>query len=214
MSVDRSGVAWIEYVSQSLLGFNGAEMFKVSTKDASCTATTYASGQQGMDEFGMGFVSDTAGSNQETLFIAGGSATNTNQEWIGTFSTSTLMVMRGNMINGRPELTGTGKSELWGFFPDINPGDKMARISKLDKVNGTESNTIMLESKLGGSTAEAWAFAFYGGDFWVFLKRANDASTIVYYVKASDGSIQSWAVPGRKIVGAGVSTCAPTVPIG
>jgi hypothetical protein len=216
MSVDRTGTAWIEYVDQTHFFFQGAEMFQVSTKDASCTATTYQGTQgvrQGMDQFGSGFVSDAPGSDQETLYIAGGPATDTSQNWMGTFSTTNLTIVKGSMIAGRLELTGNGKAELWGFFPDLKPGDQMARISKLDKTGGTESSTIMLESSIGGSTATAWAFAFYGGDFWVFLQKTGESSSSVYYVKSSDGSVQHWVAPGRTIVGAGVSTCAPTTPI-
>ena len=209
MSVDRSGTAWVEY--QTPLG--AAEMFEVSTKDASCTSTTFKSGQDGFAEFGMGFVADAAMSDQETLFIAGGSATTSTKTMLGTLDTSTLTVATIGSITGQPELTGTGNADLYGFFPDENKGDNMARISMLDKTSGMESNTIALESALGGATATAWAFAFWGGDFWVFLEKQGEASTSVYYVKTSDGSVQSWAVPGRVIVGAGVSTCAPVIPI-
>ena len=57
-----------------------------------------------------------------------------------------------------------------------------------------------------------WAFAFYGGDFWVFLERMDESSTTVYQVDGTTGSITS-STPTltRSIVGAGVSTCAPIV---
>src|SRR6185436_5021764 len=66
MSVDRDGSAWVLYTS--------GEIFKASIADASCTATGFAPGQHDMQLFGMGFASDTAGSDAETLFIAGGMA--------------------------------------------------------------------------------------------------------------------------------------------
>jgi len=214
MSVDRSGTAWVEYVAQdSFTGqYNGSELFQVSTKDGSCTATTFQSAQQGMETFGMGFVADAPMSDQETLFIGGGPAAdsmgNFSATYLGTLDPSTLMITKGQSINGRPELTGTGDAKLWAFFPDAsNP-----RIAQLDKMSAAESNPIALPTLKGMPTA--WAFAFWGGDFWVFLKKDLEQTTTVYHVKASDGSVTSWKTPNLSIVGAGVSTCAPTTPIG
>jgi hypothetical protein len=109
---------------------------------------------------------------------------------------------------GRPELTGTGDANLWAFFPEAsNP-----RISQIDKSTGAESGTIALPTLKG--MPRAWAFAFWGGDYWVFLKKDSEQTTTVYHVKGADGSVTSWKIPNLSIVGAGVSTCAPTVPIG
>lgn len=213
MSVDRSGTAWVEYVATKSDGtYKGSEMFMVSTKDGSCTATNFVSAQQGMEEFGMGFVANAPMSDQETLFIAGGPGPdvlgNFSSNFLGTLDTTTLAVTKGQSIMGRPELTGTGDAKLWAFFPDAsNP-----RISQLDKTAGTESGKILLPTLKGMPTA--WAFAFWGGDFWVFLQKDLEQTTTVYHVKGSDGSVTSWKTPNLSIVGAGVSTCAPTVPIG
>jgi hypothetical protein len=214
MSVDRSPKAWIEFISVDLLSAKtSGEMFQVSTTDASCTKTSYQSGQQGFEEFGMGFVSDAVGSDQETLFIAGGPAPDpitmmASSNNLGTYDTKTQTISKLPSLGGRPELTGTGDAKLWGFFPDAT----MPRIAQIDKVTGAESHPYPLPTLAG--SPEAWAFAFWGGDFWVFLKRTSDSSTIVYHVKAIDGSVTSWTTSGRTIVGAGVSTCAPTSPIG
>jgi hypothetical protein len=160
----------------------------------------------------MGFVSDAAGSDQETLFIAGGAGAdlvNMNPAtFLGTFDTSALTVTKKNMLMGRPELTGTGDAKLWAFFPDAsNP-----RVTQLDKTNGSELMTFPVMG--GAGMPMAWAFAFYGGDYWVFLQKSTDTSTTVYRIKGSDGSVTIAKQPGKTIVGAGVSTCAPTQPIG
>ena len=207
MSVDRAANAWVEYVDQSGLGKN--KLFKVSTADASCTATTYMGGQQGFDEFGMGFVSNASGSTDETLFIAGGSAVGGSSN-LGTLDTTTFMVSKLPSLNGDPELTGTGLAELWGFFPDLTANTMQAHIAKIDKMSGAESMSISLGSAAG--MANDWAFAFYGGEFYVFLAKANSATT-VYHVTMS-GLKDQLDTSTRHIVGAGVSTCAPTTPIG
>jgi outer membrane protein assembly factor BamB len=75
-----------------------------------------------------------------------------------------------------PELTGTGDAELWGFFPsEVTP-----RIAKIDKTNGSELQTFPLPTLTG--MPMAWAFAFFGGDFFEFLMRANESSTTVHQV--------------------------------
>jgi hypothetical protein len=214
MSVDRSGTAWVEYVAVNpVLGtFVGAELFTVSTSDAHCTITSYQP-QKGMQEVGMGFVSDAAGSDHETLFVSGGAAPDAFGQYagtnLGTLDTATLTVTKGAAVQGRPELTGTGLATLWAFFPDAT-GTSMPRIAQLDKATASESHSILL-SKLAGMP-HAWAYAFWGGDNWVFLRRTAEASTTVYRVRP-DGSMTSWTTSNRTIVGAGVSTCAPTVPI-
>jgi hypothetical protein len=215
MSVDRAGIAWILYVTVvPLIGtYLSAELFKVDTKDGSCTATGYQPAQQGMEEFGLGFVSDAAGSAAETLFISGGAGPNAAGGFgatnLGTLDTATLTVSKGASIQGRGELAGTGLGTLWAFFPDAT-GTSMPRISQLDKSTAAESHTLQL-SKLAGSP-QAWAFAYWGGDNWVFLRRLAEPATTVYRVQP-DGTVTSLATTDRTIVGAGVSTCAPTSPI-
>jgi hypothetical protein len=60
---------------------------------------------------------------------------------------------------------------------------------------------------LGG----AWAFAFWGGDFYLFTAPGgNGTSSLVTRYRPSDGSVTQVAMaPGVTIVGAGVSPCAP-----
>jgi hypothetical protein len=107
-------------------------------------------------------------------------------------------------VTGWPELTGTGSAELWGFFPDATA----PRIAQLNKTNGQAIKTYPLT--IAGMPM-AWAVAFWGGDFWVFLRKGTETSTTVYQY-GGDGTMKgSTAAPGRRIVGAGVSTCAPVI---
>ncbi len=212
MSVDRSATAWVEYANQ-LGGLGGAsnKLFQVSTANAACTATAFTGGQQGFNEFGMGFVSNSAMSTDETLYIAGGGMIGGASN-LGTLDTSSFTITKGGSLNGDPELTGTGLAELWGFFP-VTTNNPMARVAQIDKTSASESNAIPLTSLTG--MAEAWAFAFYGGDFWVFLASQGGA-TVVYHVTKAGGMqpVDQLDTMTRHIVGAGVSTCAPTTPIG
>jgi hypothetical protein len=213
MSVDRQAVAWVEYVCQTAGGGTCGpnKLYKVSTTNATCTTTSFGGGGTGFDEFGMGFVSNTAMSTDETLYIAGTVMVGSGTSSLGTLNLTSMMISSLGSLNGDPELTGTGLGELWGFFPD----DTNPRVAKIDKTTAAESNDIMLGSAAGQGAA--WAFAFYGGEFWVFLAKQSgfgtSTPTTVYHV-TSAGVKDTWDTQTRHIVGAGVSTCAPVVPVG
>jgi hypothetical protein len=201
MGVDRTPTAWVLY--------NSGEIFKVSTEDGSCQPTTFSPGQKGYVVFGMGFASDSAGSSDETLYIAGGSdaTTMTPTSQFGSIAFPSLTVSSKGSVTGWPELTGTGEGNLWGFFPSETT---TPRVAQLDKGSGVDLTTYPLSTLLGHPAA--WAFAHWGGDFWVFLERDTDSSTNVYRVNGSTGAVSTAKSSiGRVIVGAGVSTCAPTM---
>ncbi len=63
MAIDRSGTAWVN--------FSDGALFKVSTANAECEATKFARGQSGFNRFGMAFATNSAGSQDETLYVVG-----------------------------------------------------------------------------------------------------------------------------------------------
>jgi hypothetical protein len=193
MSVDRHARAWVVYTS--------GELFLVDVTNASCTATSFARNQGGFATFGMGFVSDAASSNAETLFIAGDSGVAESN--LGSIDQTSLLVSEIAAIDGAAELTGTAAGALWAFFPNDN------RIAQLDKKLGTTESAIELTTL--SALPEAWAMAFWGGDFWLFYEAVGDSSSRVYQVKPDGTTSVAVADTGRVIVGAGVSTCAPLV---
>lgn len=200
MAVDRSAIAWVNYDTAQVFAAN-------ITGGLSCNATAF-SVQRNIGLFGMGFVSNAAGSTAETLFIAGHPPTGAgSMAQLATMTLpSTTLSATIATLNGAPELTGTGNAELWAFFPDA----QMPRISKLDKATGAATTTYMLSALAG--TPAAWAFAFWGGDFWVFLRKSGETSSTIYRVGGASGQVLGqYTVTGRSIVGAGVSTCAPVV---
>ncbi len=200
MAVDRSAIAWVLFSPSG-------RIYKVDINNgAACNASSFTPSQLGFEEFGMGFASNAVDSNDETLFIAGGSPQDISaaSSQFGSVAFPSLMVSRVGSVDGWPELTGTGDAKLWGFYPDSTPPN----VSAIDKSSGAASTTFPLPSLAG--TPEAWAFAFWGGDFWIFLQRDVDSSTTVYHLKSADGTISAVKPDtNRKIVGAGVSTCAP-----
>jgi hypothetical protein len=201
MGIDRNAGAWVLY--------NSSEVMHVDTSSAAlaCTKTSYTV-QQNQVLFGMGFSTNEVGGSTDTLFIAGGpdagAATSTN---LATLDPNTMQVSPLGTVVGNPELTGTGNAELWGFFPATSN----SRIEKINKQTGAALQTFTLPATLNGQPM-AWAFAFWGGDFWVFLAKGTETSTTVYQFDGTNGTLKGMTpAPGRLIVGAGVSTCAPTV---
>jgi hypothetical protein len=208
MSVDRNGTAWVLY--------NSGQIFHVSTDDASCQSTSFqveqSNGAGGLwSLFGMGFVSDSPGSDDETLFIAGGNIDVQTPGHLGSVNPTTMQITTIDDMEGgseySPELTGTGDAELYGYYPGASTSF-IAEISKSTALRGTNWDL----PGLGGDVA-AWAFAHWGGRFYVFVTVSDIFATNsqVQLVDPMAGGQTTTLLQDLPyiIVGAGVSTCAP-----
>ncbi|MBW2463038.1 MAG: hypothetical protein JRH11_15405 [Deltaproteobacteria bacterium] len=198
MSVDRNGQAWVLHQDRRI--------YKVSTADASCTSTDYTPNQDGLELFGMGFAADADMSAEETLFVAGGGAGTvaSGMATLAAIDDTSLILSTVGGLPGWPELTGTGSGELWGFFPDTSPPS----VRLIDKSTATTGASFDM-AELSGLRPSAWAFAFWGGRFYVFYQAQLDPSTNVWRVDPDGTVTQVLTDIGYRIVGAGVSTCAP-----
>jgi hypothetical protein len=204
MAVDRHANAFVLHTDH--------QIYRVSTADASCSPTSFAPDQMGFELFGMGFVSQSEGSNIEHLFVAGGLAENIGRgsATFGQIDTAAWTLSSIGPVSGSPELSGTGTGELWGFFPD---GAQMT-VRQLDKATGGTLREIDVSSidRFRIGPPEAWAFAYWGGRFYIFYQGAFDVSTGIHRVTPDTGAIETVRQDiGYRIVGAGVSTCAPTI---
>lgn len=203
MAVGRDATAYVLYSNHRI--------YAVSTADASCTPTAYTIDQMGFEQFGMGFVSDVAGGTTETLFIAGGSALGIGggSSTLGSIQVADWSVTRIGALNGSPELTGNGLGELWGFFPDTSP---MA-VRQIDKTDGSRVQEYDVSAiNPSGGRASAWAFAYWGGRYYMFYQGPGDVSTGIYRLTPDTAVVEPVMMDiGFRVVGAGVSTCAPTI---
>ena len=202
MAVDRTGIAWV------LL--SDGTVSRVSVKDGSCTPTQYMPGQMGFTKFGMAFSTDTANGSSESLYLSDHFG-----KGLAKLDTTTLAVTQlgeySDALSGlTAELTGTGDGRLFGFFT-TSP----AIIAEVNKSTGSILSQQSIANTYAGT---AWAFSFYGGDFYVYtadnsgggLPEDGTGSDVTRY-RPSDGSVQVLKSKiGFTIVGAGVSTCAPT----
>lgn len=203
MAVDRNAKAYVNMSDGSL--------FTVDTTNAHCKPTSYQLGQLGRRIRGMGFSTDTSGGTAETLYTC----TANDQLMTGgglakIALPSYQLSLVGDYTNGlggvECELTGTGDARLFGFFATLAP-PKLAEITK--STGGTPS-PITLGSV---QTSLAYAFSFWGGDFWFYTSSGLGNSKVTRYKYATDKSFTDVVMDtGMTIVGAGVSTCAPVTP--
>ncbi|WP_148313937.1 hypothetical protein [Sorangium cellulosum] len=204
MAVDRDAVAWVNYVYSD---DSEGTLFKVSTEDASCEPTDMSL-SEGWSRLGMGFSSDLSRPDAEQLFVAG--ATGTPGVGLGRIdgaSVTPVGEFSGSLRGASAELTGTGDGRLFGFFTTTP-----VQLAEIDK----ETGEILEATDLPGiETPSAWAFSFWGGDFYFYTApdefQSPSRTTNVSRYRPSDGSIDPDYMTniGFRIVGAGVSTCAP-----
>jgi len=208
MAVDVDGIAYIVFADLNNPA-TGGDLFRVSTATAACEPTPFAIGQRGFTRtFGMGF-SQNDGDAGETLYVAssnpGGSTLPSQIATIDVTNGYALDVVgTTNPALMSPELTGTGGGDLFGFWSPGGPLGTSSAIVQIDKATAQVTNSSALP---GIAQGNAWAFAFWGGDFYTFT--APLSTTVVTRFRPSDGSIVQVAQTDQRIVGAGVSTCAP-----
>jgi hypothetical protein len=122
----------------------------------------------------------------------------------------------GNLPNAgqsSPEFTGTGSAELYGFYP----GSTTAFVQGINKTNGMALGPQMNVTNGFGGDVTAWAFAQWGGKFYMFVTTSDllglDENSQVHRIDKATGAYEGAIMQDLPyvIVGAGVSTCAPVV---
>jgi hypothetical protein len=200
MAVDHLGTAYVVFsdTNPSDDGF----LFRVSTRNASCQPTGFVRNQQGFSNtFGMGFATNADGG--ETLYVAESVASTSALAQIDTTTFVLHLVGQFQPTTPSPELTGTGAGTLFAFYA-TTPAD--SAIGQIDKATAQ----IIGQSDLPGvSQGRAWAFAFWGGDFYTFTAPLGVSGSVVTRYRPADRSLAQVGTYGERIVGAGVSTCAP-----
>jgi hypothetical protein len=190
MAVDRSATAWVSY--------DDGNLYRVSTEDAACEGTGFTPNQHGFMRFGMAFVSDTPGSDAETLFAAPYEGNGLGRVDLETFQLD--YVGPYDALFEKAELSGNAEGRLFGYFD----GEPVV-LAEIDKTNAHVVSQKPLPEVVIG---HAWAFAFWGGDFYLFS--APGVTSRVDRYRPSDGSVVTVKTGvGFSVVGAGVSTCAP-----
>jgi hypothetical protein len=202
MAIDRDAVAWVNYVQPGGVGDSAGALYRVSTLDASCEAAPTVTLPAGYYRIGMGYATDAAMSKSETLYIA--SITSGSLARVEGSTVLPVGGFGGKFAGQAAELTGTGDARLYGFFTTTP-----VEVAEIDKATGAVTQSVPLPTV---EVPNAWAFSHWGGDFYLYT--ATFGTSRVNRYRPSDGSVDtSYMVEiGFRIVGAGVSTCAPTTP--
>jgi hypothetical protein len=195
MGVDRNGTAYSVF-------FQSGELFKINVGNAKCAATGYAPNQLAWNTFGMGYTADNDGG--ERLYVAESQfapAISKGLGWIDTNAMKLNFVAPFSQKILATELTGTADGRLFGYAADPNSGSHIYEIDK-------NTAKILSDTKLQvGGTNMAWAFAFWGGDFWVFTSPGGPSTVTKWDPVAQQES--NVTMLSSTIVGAGVSICVP-----
>ncbi len=217
MAIDRQAVAWVNYVQGGTFGDSAGMVFRVNTSDAHCTNDPPFALPDGFFRVGMGFSTDSVDGTDDTLYLAGTGDIFTQSRGLARVDRTTLGVIpigefTGSLNGESAELTGTGDGRLFGFFT-TSP----VQVARIDKSTAAIMSTQGLPQV---ETPTAWAFSFWGGDFYLYTapsQTSNPSRTSnVTRFRPSDGSVDASYMTnvGFRIVGAGVSTCAPITPPG
>ncbi|HEY1960608.1 MAG TPA: hypothetical protein VGH28_33585, partial [Polyangiaceae bacterium] len=194
MAVDRSGIAYSV--------FTDGNLFQVSTLNAACKPTTFKPNQAGISTFGMGF--SGAADAGETLYIAADNDPQTSR--LGSIDTQSLALTVIGAFHpqggARCELTGTGDGRLFAFCLPQNGGGSGTLVN-LDPATAQIISQVSINV---GSSQDAFAYAFYGGLFYIFTGTQGSTVTTFDPISLTTKTVASL---GSTIVGAGVSTCAP-----
>ena len=208
MGVSRKGRAWVQYVS--------GDLYTVDLKDpgSACKDPGFIPGTPKFPNFGMAFVTNDANDHCDKLYAHSGIEPGLQGQGVGglgVIDPQTLVLSEIVAIDeGWGELTGTGDGRLFAF-----QGDQQTWIREYDKVTGEVLGTWPLP---GLASPGAFAFAYWGGDFYLFVTTEEgffDGPSQVLHLDfdGSDGNgvVLTTLVEAApiRIVGAGVSTCAP-----
>jgi hypothetical protein len=201
MGVDRKGIAYVAFSADGFGAFAG--LFRVSTATASCASTPFMSNTMLFPpdgKFGMGYSTEGAGP-AENLYIMGLTGQLGRIDFMNNVP---IKIASTTPEVDRAELTGTGDGRLYAFYVDNNKGT--TNVGEIDKMTGAVIGSDVLS---GVDMGTAWAFAFWGGDFYTFSAPGNANTRVDKYDPGSKKVSFVTSFNGH-IVGAGVSTCAPS----
>ncbi len=214
MGVDRLGYAWVMFNPPA------GELRKVDvTNPADCSDPGYNPGQLGVELYGMAFVSNSQVDQCDNLYGntyngIGGFGEGPGAGDFLTVDPETLQLsLLGDTTFNGAELTGTGDGRAF-MFGGVNP----AKLIEVDKSDGTYVDVLPLGDL---DLTNAFAFAFFAGDFYFFtesgLPGSNSKVTHLDYDDSDNNGVQDLTTVNAegpiRIVGAGVSTCAPFQPM-
>lgn len=224
MAVSRDGFVWYNKYNSGMDPGPG-KLMRANLADLSdCQDVGYDPALPPFAYMGMGFASDSELSNCDDLYLYNFDTfdgrpvdpEDVTVAALGVFdqwSSSVSEIGPGKYPT--VELTGTNEGRLFGFARTDDHNDPTMLI-EFDKASGASISETLFE-ELDGT--RAWAFAFWGGDAYLFTEYDDDETVSKVSKYDHDGNeggqmvIEHLIAPIR-ITGAGVSTCATSAPVG
>jgi hypothetical protein len=212
MGVSRKARAWVQYQT--------GDVYTVDLNDPNdpieCLDPGFEHGHPKFPNFGMAFVANSLLDPCDKLYAhtaIGPEVIGPSSGALGVIDPYTIQLSEVAPLDyGWGELTGTSTGRLFAYEGITPP-----LLNEYDKATGELLDTFPLPEL---STDSAFAFAWWGGDFYLFHDPNNFGSySDVWHLDydESDGPGQTLTkivspAPIR-IVGAGVSTCVPAGPM-
>ena len=190
MAITREGVAYVRYSDNTV--------YSVDLETMNCEETSYDGDEYGA--FGMGFATNSDSTWRDKLYVA-------NHSQLAVIDTETWSRTVFGTLSSQSELTGNAAGELWAILPLETP----AQVVRLNKATGSVEDAITITGTPSPSDIDTFAFATWSGDFFIFIRTYGmGQSTDVYRLSADGNTTLVAEGTGMDVVGAGVSTCAPT----
>lgn len=213
LAVSRTGDVLVEFLSTG-------DVFALSLDDVTCSDPGYEPPPAEPRRFGLAFVADdlrTAAPCESLLGVGYSGGGWDEGPGIGTLvelDPDTLQRTElGALDYDGGELAGTADGRLFVFA-----GVPEAELSELDPQTGAVLSTLPLP---GVTLTDAFAMAFWGGDFWFFVEAPGSDVSRVLRLDYDDSEGRGAAALTTaveqapiRIVGAASSTCVPTQPAG
>ena len=211
MGVSRKGRAWIQYMS--------GDLYTVDLNDpgdpVACKDPGFVPGHPLFPNFGMAFVANSLQDPCDKLYAHSGIDPELQGEGVGALGVIDPYSLQLSTIApidfAWGELTGTGTGRLFAF-----QGTAPALLTEYDKATGAVLDVLPLP---GLKSDSAFAFSWWGGDFYLFTDDSLDLAgpSQVWHLDYDDSDglgqeLTLLATAPIRIVGAGVSTCAPPDP--
>ncbi len=227
MAVDRQRGAWIEWGAPA----NGAgdpfykRLDRVDLDTGACETDVgqLPTAENWGSPLGMAFVSEAEGSAIEVLrFVDVGTYLH---ELAGMGALGRYYEFgpaEGTAFSG-VELTGTGEGRLFNLIMNWTPqwdhpctADDICyptvHLGEVDKQTGAAlSNFEVPEVEALGISSGGFAFAHWGGRFWIFISNEYGPTKVYDYDILTNTTVLAVDDGPDGVVGAGVSTCAPLV---
>ena len=192
MAVARDGYGYVRYSDDYV--------YAVDLQTLECTQTDYNDNQTNFGSFGMGYATNNSETWRDTLYVA-------NEQRVASIDTDTWELNVVGTLSSQSELTGNADGELWAFLPLETP----AELTRINTTNGNTVETIKMTNFPDTSNIDTFAFVTWGGDFWLFVREYGMGTSTDVYQVTTDGQMTKVSSNiGINVVGAGVSTCAPT----